>query len=219
MGGLLTTPQVVPTFSSAATTAKKKTDFFAYLRPHIDRVNATVLEDREQLQQLIAKQGDLNFLDQFFLRRLRLLYLGRDGDPQDLQALLKKIDVIPSALALIQAAKESGWGASRFARDGYNFFGQQCFIQGCGFTPKRRAQGRRHEVAKFRSTEDAVRAYVHNLNTHPRYQGFRAQRAAMRSAGQPLKGGQLAASLDSYSERGDAYIAEIQAMIRNNDLE
>ncbi|NKB97205.1 MAG: hypothetical protein GKR90_01710 [Pseudomonadales bacterium] len=219
IGWALTSRDVVPEFSDAATVEEKKADFFAYLRPHVIEVNAKVLSDRERLQELISTDGSINLLDHFFLRRLRLLYLNQEADPQDLHGLLNKVDIIPNSLALIQAAKESGWGSSRFARNGYNFFGQQCFVRGCGFTPKNRSRGRSHEVAKFRSTRDAVRAYIHNLNTHIRYASFREKRATLRRDGQPLKGEALAIGLDGYSERGYDYVTEIQAMIRANNLE
>ena len=41
----------------------------------------------------------------------------------------------------MQAANESAWGTSRFARIGLNFFGQWCYSKGCGMVPKRRNTG------------------------------------------------------------------------------
>ena len=126
---------------------------------------------------------------------------------------------MPASLALAQAAKESGWGTSRFARAGNNWFGQQCFREGCGHVPVRREADRQHEVARFPSVQAAVDAYMLNLNTHYRYQEFRDLRAQSRGNGNSLKGTELAAGLLAYSERREAYVAEIIDMIEYNELE
>ncbi|MFM9673737.1 glucosaminidase domain-containing protein, partial [Streptomyces galilaeus] len=79
---------------------------------------------------------------------------------------LRRVDIIPKELALMQAANESAWGTSRFARIGLNFFGQWCYSQGCGMIPNRRNSGAAHEVAAFKSVRDAVSSYFKNINTH-----------------------------------------------------
>ncbi len=237
IGISVTRPDVVPAFASYASVAEKKTAFFDYMRTYAEQVNQRVRADRTRLlavTEKYAEDGTVPWLDRFFLTRLEALYLPAEIHPnadsadsadsterteERLNILLRRVDVVPISLALVQAAKESGWGTSRFAQRGYNFFGHQCFDVGCGFKPKRRATGRRHEVARFPDTENSVRAYVHNLNTHPRYQKFRQMRAAARARQEPLSGVALAAGLLSYSERGQAYVDEVQNMIRANDLE
>jgi Bax protein len=128
------------------------------------------------------------------------------------------VDAVPVSLALAQAAKESGWGTSRFAREGYALFGERCFETGCGMVPRARRKGLSHEVTRFDSPREAVASYVRNLNTHPDYAEFRQLRAKLRQAPSPHPGIDLAGSLTSYSERREAYVREIREMIRFNGL-
>lgn len=132
--------------------------------------------------------------------------------------LMRRVDVIPTSLVLAQAANESGWGTSRFAREGNNIFGQWCFDEGCGLVPNARGEDASHEVRAFASVDAAVRAYFRNLNTHPSYEDLRTLRASMRMQGLPLNSMVLARGLTRYSERGMDYVEELQDMIRINDL-
>lgn len=132
--------------------------------------------------------------------------------------LMRRVDVIPTSLVLAQAANESGWGTSRFAREGNNIFGQWCFDEGCGLVPNQRGEDASHEVRAFASVDAAVRAYFRNLNTHPSYEDLRTLRASMRMQGLPLNSMVLARGLTRYSERGMDYVEELQDMIRINDL-
>ena len=138
---------------------------------------------------------------------------------QDLiDELLVRVDIIPVSLALAQAANESAWGTSRFAREGNNIFGQWCFDEGCGLVPGQRADDASHEVRSFSSVEASVRAYFRNLNTNPTYEYLRELRAQMRMKGKPLDSRALAQGLLRYSERGHVYISELYDIIRVNDL-
>ena len=134
-----------------------------------------------------------------------------------LPALLQKIDVLPVELVLVQAANESAWGTSRFARKGYNFFGLWCFSKGCGFVPNRRNEGASHEVAKFDSLSRATYTYMRNLNRHDAYADLREIRSRLRANQIPITGVALAEGLMNYSERGAAYVEELQTMIRFNE--
>jgi Bax protein len=111
----------------------------------------------------------------------------------DLAALARRMDVIPPSLALAEAAVESGWGTSRFAREGNALFGQWKFSASGDLVPLRRDPGKTHRVRAFDSLLDSVRAYVRNLNAHPFYQVFRQARSKMRPEGAPLDGSLLAA--------------------------
>jgi len=112
------------------------------------------------------------------------------------------VDTIPPSLALAQAANESAWGTSRFARQAHNYYGQWCFEKGCGIVPDRRDANKSHEVAAFDSPRESVARYLHNLNSN--------------SA--PVTGIALAAGLGKYSERGADYISELRSMIEFNKL-
>jgi Bax protein len=135
-----------------------------------------------------------------------------------LQELMERVDVIPTSLVLAQAANESAWGMSRFAREANNMFGQWCFDSGCGLVPARRGVNATHEVKAFASIEESVNAYFLNLNTNSSYQEMREMRAQMRAQGRPLDSMVLARGLTRYSQRGMAYVSELQDIIRVNRL-
>jgi Bax protein len=140
------------------------------------------------------------------------------NNPRSREMLLERLDVIPPSLALAQAATESAYGTSRFARQGNNLFGQWTFVKGAGLVPRDRPAGMSHEVRRFENLFESVRSYIRNINTHWAYQSLRERRANMRKAGLPLMGKDLARGLLNYSERREAYVAEIRAIIRRNHL-
>ncbi|SVD91957.1 uncharacterized protein METZ01_LOCUS444811, partial [marine metagenome] len=146
----------VPNFSAYTDVKEKKEAFFNYLRPEVEKQNAYLLTLRHYVQTLYRKALANETLSEEDMARLEWLeeeYRVKPTQPlkTKLLALLQKIDVLPVELVLVQAANESAWGTSRFARKGYNFFGLWCFSKGCGFVPSRRNDGASHEVAKFDS--------------------------------------------------------------------
>ena len=146
--------------------------------------------------------------------RLPELDIEMDG----LVQLLNRVDEIPVSMVLAQAAIESAWGTSRFARDANNLFGQWCYEKGCGLVPLRRNPGSKHEVKKFDSIEDAIEEYLHNLNTNNAYNYLREVRTNLRQDNQVLSGNKLAEGLLNYSEMREKYIEEVRAVIRINKL-
>lgn len=136
-----------------------------------------------------------------------------------LQSLLKRIDIIPPSLVLAQAAIESGWGTSRFAKNANNLFGQWCFSKGCGLIPKARTTGKAHEVAKFDSVNESIRSYLKNLNSFHRYEKFRTLRSksSIKDTGKGVL--TLLPGLEPYSEQGKLYIKKVSKMIKQNKLQ
>lgn len=205
--------------------AAKKTRFFEFLEPVVDDANARVRRDRAQLQAIEDKLENGQPLSWFNREQLAMLTekyeveVDEDTSIEDvIPALETRVDVVPASLALVQAAKESGWGTSRFAVEGNNLYGQRCYETGCGLSPEANPDAR-FGVARFGSVEGSVRSYIRNLNTHPRYERFRELRRRLREAGEPLTGLRLADALVDYSERGRQYVAEIKSLIRQNGLE
>ena len=218
----------LPDFSEMDT-VERKDAFFEYLSPIVQKLNDTAREERAVLQKLIAKRGageEFSWLERRELDALIQRYeIAPESDTSEqpdidetLSILDRRIGVIPESLVLIQAAKESGWGTSRFAVEGNNLFGQRCFEDGCGIAPLGRANPS-FGVAQFDSIEQSIESYALNLNTHPRYRSFRTLRENLRDASESLKGLDLAQGLTGYSERGQAYVDEIREMILQNDLE
>jgi Bax protein len=206
----------VPDFASIQDSKAKKMAFFAYLQPAYDRVTQEVLAERAQLIHLQGK-AELSADDLALLQQLATTYkVTADNNNALLAALLVRVDKLPEALVFSQSANETGWGTSRFARLGHNFFGQWCFSQGCGMVPTKREQGAGHEVASFKSIEASMRSYYRNINRHQTYAPLRQIRAQLRLTQQPANACALAAGLINYSARKEAYVAEIRSMIRFN---
>ncbi|PAV25598.1 bax protein [Tamilnaduibacter salinus] len=209
----------LPDFSQYSDVQTKKDAFFSFLYPRIVLANTRVLALRHHLMTLDNK-APLTADDEAWLtRQAKRLRIDTELAPEAMILELREhLDVIPPSLVMAQAANESAWGTSRFARKGNNLFGQWCFSVGCGIVPAKRSAGASHEVASFSSPYHSVRAYIENLNRHDAYQGLRDVRLAARRRGYFPNGVGLATGLESYSERGHAYVEEIQSMIRYNKL-
>ena len=208
----------VPDFKSFKDVRARKHAFFSYLLPRVTAENNRILKQREHLLSL-SKKKTLTTKDKVWLKDLGKQYrLTEITGASWLREMLERVDVMPPSLALAQAAYESGWGTSRFARLGHNYFGQMCFARGCGFVPKKRNAGATRELAKFANVGEAVNSYIRNLNSHPTYEPLRELRARARKSGQEISGSKLANGLIKYSTRGQAYIEEVQGMIRVNKL-
>ncbi len=211
----------MPDFSTIDDITTKKQTFFQYLRPAIEAQNQIIIHERQFILLLLNQiDNGLGFSKddeqklQFIIEKYQI-----DIDTftrATLAPLLKRIDTIPVDLVLIQAANESGWGSSRFTKEGYNFFGQWCFTQGCGLVPSKRDNDKHHEVAVFKSPKDSIKAYMVNLNTHPAYRLFRAIRADLRAQKIKPTAEKLAFGLINYSERKEAYIDELLEMLKHN---
>lgn len=213
----LSTP---PKFKEFAAGSPRKQAFFDFMAPLIHQANQQVMQKRARLQSLINAQT-LSQNDQAWLIEEGDLYGLEDLNPKkpaDLKALLIRMDIVPTALALAQAANESAWGTSRFARQANNYFGQWCFSKGCGLVPKQRNKGAIHEVRAFDHPYYSVKSYIHNLNSHRTYAQLRKIRAQLRQQKQPLTGLKMTEGLVNYSARKHEYVEELQSMIRYNKL-
>jgi Bax protein len=199
----------------------KKTLFFRLVLPLVLAENQRVSNQRELLLRLFSAGDLVHGSREFRLASHVALEYGVSGDlnsPRLRALLLRRIDRVPVALALAQAANESAWGTSRFAREGNSLFGQWTWVRGQGLVPFRRAPGKGHLVRSFSDLRMGVRAYIHNLNVGHAYGRFRGMRQAMRVAGKPLDPMALAVGLRRYSERGADYVEEIRWLMRDNRL-
>jgi Bax protein len=210
----------LPDFAAYKQAADRKAAFIDYLTPIVEYHNAQVLHQRKRLQKIHHAVNDDKPLARSETRWLRGLARKYDVDwnqqntAEVTTKLLNRVDIVPVQLALVQAAKESSWGRSRYAVESNNIFGQWCFKQGCGIIPKARPAGAGHEVRRFDSVSDAIRSYIHNLNSHYRYSNLREIRQSLREKGQAVEGYDLADGLLFYSEQRQKYVEEIRSMIR-----
>ena len=128
------------------------------------------------------------------------------------------MDEIPVSLTIAQAAKETGWGTSRFAQEGNALFGQWTW-SGEGLKPKEAKEGEDHKVMKFNILQASIRAYQRNLNTHYTYKDFRKARAEFRDLRKPLDSVKLSKYLNKYAETGNQYVEVLQKIIIQNKLQ
>jgi Bax protein len=194
--------------------SKQRKEFFIQIiLPLILQENNNIKLDRKRLFSIINKSNNTE-LEKKWLKKKYKQY----GIPsRDLSTLKIRMDVVPVSLALAQAAKETGWGTSRFAQEGNALFGQWTW-SGEGLKPKEADESQGHKVMKFNVLQASVRAYQRNLNTHKTYKEFRLARAQLRDAGKPLDSIFLSKYLDEYAETGQQYVKIIQKIIEQNDL-
>ena len=197
-----------PSFDSIESTVVRKEVFFNYLLPVIHKKNAEIVALRNAISNNELNDNQLNDL----AKKYRV-------ETPSKEELLKVIDILPPSLVLAQAANESDWGRSRFAKDFNNYFGIWCFTKGCGVIPKDRDEDATHEVASFKSLEDCIDYYVLNINRSYAYEDLRLMRKNQRENLQPTTGTLLAQGLGNYAFPGDEYIESIQTLINFNQLE
>jgi len=217
--------QELPDFASIENTSEKKTAFFNYLLPFVAEANQELLQEREHLLMLIKDHDstdELSAKELLWVRRQLEDHFPNEEitgfSMADLQRLVPHVDIIPPSLALAQAAVESGWGTSRFARQGNNLFGMWCYEPGCGMVPRRRPAGETYEVESYKTPKDSFYDYMENLNSNSAYQPLRSIRSDLRAGGDPITGISLANGLVRYSQEGWTYVKKIQSMIRANNL-
>lgn len=204
--------------SQVAENSERKEIFFRSVLPLVLQANEEILADRRRLWKLRyqtrlgQKAGPA---DRLWLQVMGEMYRVKRGD---IDALLTRIDIVPPSLALAQAAEESGWGTSRFVREGNAMFGQWTFSSKKGLVPTDREEGKTHKVRAFDSLIDSVRAYALNLNSNRAYRELRRERAQLRRNGNAIDGRILAGTLKRYSQRGEAYIVGLRGLIDSNGL-
>ncbi|MDB9815226.1 glucosaminidase domain-containing protein [Candidatus Pelagibacter sp.] len=195
-------------------TKKRKEFFIQIVLPLIIKENNIIKKDRRTLFNIINKSNNTTVE----LSWLEKKYKQYGVKSRDLSTLKIRMDEIPVSLAIAQAAKETGWGTSRFAQEGNALFGQWTW-SGEGLKPKEAEEGEDHKVMKFNILQASVRAYQRNLNTHPTYKNFRKARAELRDSKKPLDSIKLSVHLNKYAETGNQYVEVLQKIIMQNKLQ
>lgn len=200
--------------------AKQKEEFIRYMKGLVDKSNEEIRKDREFITGFFTKAvpdafRGLNQQNVGYLIALRNKY--RVENLFDRDEYYKRIDVIPVSLAIAQAALESGWGKSRFAREANNLFGHWTY-SGVGLMPQNRAPGKTHMIRIFSSLQKSVNGYMLNLNTNIAYEDFRNRRLKARNEGKNYTGMEAAKTMIHYSELKGEYIKMVQEMIEQNNL-
>jgi Bax protein len=191
----------------------KKETFIKIVLPLVVAENEKILEDRFKLKKVTSRKFTTDKEKQW-LRQKFLEYKVKKGSVDELKT---KMDIIPASIALAQAAKESGWGTSRFALEGNAIFGQWTW-NGKGIAPLNRDKSKKHKILKFPILRASVKAYKNNLNTHRSYSKFREKRKELREKNNKISGLELTETLDNYAETGSSYTKILEKIIKQNRL-
>ena len=192
----------------------QKDSFIKIVLPLILASNEEISKRRKAIERAF-ENGDRTTLEKW--AKLYKIDVTDRGNKTLVMRLLERADTIPVALALAQAAVESGWGTSRFAIQGNALFGQWAWRDHAGIRPLE-ASNDRAVVRSFGSLLGSVRAYMHNLNTHSHYQKFRLARSALRNRPKAGEAKILAQYLHRYAEIGHVYVEKLRVLIRSNDF-
>jgi len=192
---------------------KRKKLFIKIVLPLIIEENLKIRFDRKKLFEILNK-NNTSSRDKAWVE-LKFKQYGIKNN--DLAKLKIRMDEIPVSLAIAQAAKETGWGSSRFAQEGNALFGQWTW-SGEGIKPLEVEKDKKHKVAKFKILKASVRAYQRNLNTHPSYKEFRIERAIQRDNDEKLDSLKLVNFLEKYAETGKEYTEVLKKIINQNSL-
>ena len=194
-------------------TKKRKELFIQIILPLIIKENNNIKLDRVKLFSILNKskntKEDKKWLD------IQFKQYGVVN--KDLSTLKVRMDEVPISMAIAQAAKETGWGTSRFAQEGNALFGQWTW-SGEGIKPSGADDDSTHKVRKFNVLQASVKAYQRNLNTHSSYKNFRSARAELRDKKKKLDSMILSEYLDKYAETGKEYVKILQQIIKQNKL-
>ena len=192
---------------------EKKETFLQILLPLVVAENEKIKEDRKYLLKIV--KGNATIESKKWLNKKYKAYKVSD---REISELIKKIDIVPTSIALAQAAKESGWGTSRFALEGNAIYGQWTW-NGDGIEPLEKTKNKSHQILKFPLLRASVKAYIINLNTHRGYRSFREKRFELRKENKKLAGLELIHELDNYAQTGKEYTKILEQIIRQNDLD
>ncbi len=192
---------------------KRKEMFIKIVLPLIVKENNKIRIDRKRLFTILNKNSNTEIEKKWLEKKYKQYGVRKN----DLSSLKIRMDEIPVSLAIAQAAKETGWGTSRFALKGNALFGQWTW-DGDGLRPENAEEGEDHKVMRFHSLQLSVRAYLRNLNTHSSYRDLRKARTELRNQKKPLDSIILSRHLDKYAETGNQYIEVLQKIIEQNSL-
>ncbi len=192
---------------------ERKEIFIKIVLPLILKENNKIRIDRQRLFAILNKNSNTEIEKKWLEKKYKQYGVRRN----DLSTLKIRMDEIPVSLAIAQAAKETGWGTSRFALKGNALFGQWTW-SGEGLKPKNADEGKDHKVMKFHNLQLSVRAYLRNLNTHSSYKNLRKARTELRNQNKALDSIVLSKHLDKYAETGNQYIEVLQKIIEQNNL-
>ncbi|MRJ02550.1 MAG: mannosyl-glycoprotein endo-beta-N-acetylglucosamidase [Epsilonproteobacteria bacterium] len=196
----------------------QKKAFFDILRPLVEEENQKILEERAFVKEVFQEMESKPIIeDEKLVRLAQIAKKYRIKDIYNESEYMMKVDSLPVSLVLAQAALESGWGKSRFARQANNLFGEWTWGKK-GLIPKRRDPGKRHKIKIFDSLRDSIASYMLNLNRHRAYREFRVARYVAKKTRRSFSGLEAATTMKRYSGIGRRYTRLVSSIIKRNRL-
>lgn len=190
-----------PDFSTIENVEERKQAFFDYIYPALVNSSKKVLAERK----LILAKGPT--------RHLCEKYRVTCSSDSARDKLLAKVNIVLPSQVLAQAAIESAWGRSRFAKKANNYFGVWCWTPGCGLVPLKRPEGEQYWVKSYDSIESSMDDFLLNLNRHKAYSDFRNARQRSLNSVEWVK------HLTAYSQEEHIYTDKIRKTILSNNLQ
>lgn len=186
---------------------KAKQLFISVILPSVLIAKHRLETERKKVHQIKEKKH-WNKEDSAYYHDLKLQYKA-----SDIENLLKRMSTVPNSIVLAQAAVESGWGQSRFFKEGNNVFGMWSYNQD---EPRLRAAlSRENGPIHVRVYEDisfSISDYFKTLGTARAYRGLRT---ALQESNDPFE---LLPHLKYYSERRNEYTLQLKKLIDQNNL-
>jgi Bax protein len=202
---------------------KQKIKFIETLLPLISYQNQKIIVERARLFEIydyLDLQKTLPKDDIVLLENMAKKYLinSKNKHKIDLvKELLQSVDIIPNSIVLAQAANESGWGSSRFAKEHNALFGQYTYDEKNGVVPLNRDEGEHYLIRYFSSIDKSIESYFKNINTHYAYEKFRQIRSEMNKNNLGLNVKLLTQHLDAYA-KDEFYVETINSIIETNNF-
>ncbi len=197
----------------------KKEEFIKFILPIVEEKNREIIEEREFVEAYFSDELLIRFNEDFNKVNLqKLITIAKKyniSNLYDKEEYLKKIDAIPLSMALSQAALESGWGKSLYAKKYNNLFGHYTFTKG---VESKYVSGKRERIRVFPDISTSIESYMRNLNTHWAYENFRKARLQARNTNDYFSGIAAVKYITKYSEIGKRYIAMLKTIIKENNL-
>ena len=213
------TPPLTPNFNNIPAGIKRVEAFETFMVPKIYEVDQRICKLHLKItmiqKQIEQKKPLTEKQKQFILTTAKYYDLQFGSISQaNILTLLSHVNIAPTSMVLAQAAIESGWGTSRFAKIGNNYFGEHCFEKGCGIAAKKDSQV---EVSKFKNVTDSIQSYYFMLNTRPIFSEFRQVRQKMIKA-QNNNLTQILETLNNYSGIGTKYPQILKSIIKHHNF-
>lgn len=207
-----------PSYYDIKKTSLQKKRFAQILKPLIEKANKKTLKERAFVNRFFNKMISFSTIEPSDLNRLvKLAKKYKIKNLFDKNSYLMRIDTVPVSLALTQAAIESGWGKSRFAKAANNIYGHWTYSLK-GMVPQFRDEGKTHKIRVFNSLQDSVDAYVLNLNRNRAYKDFRIARAQARAMNMAFNGLDAAKTMINYSQKKEKYVKMLTRIMKSNNF-